>query len=95
MSGTNGNGSNWKNVALSAMWAVLLLFAGWMVADSRASRDELRAEIAQIRTQYVTDQQQASIDRQRIATMEEAIRQMTRSMDRIEAGIEDLKRRAQ
>lgn len=81
----HGNGG-WQKTALTALWAVLMVVAGWIYADARATQNQQREDIAAI-------QKQASLDQQRIAISEEAIRQMQRSLDRIESGVEELKRR--
>jgi hypothetical protein len=72
------NGNSWQKPAIAALWAVLVLFAGWMwTTNAEAQRDAaLRLQSSQ----------------ERIATLEEAVRGLTHSLDRIEAGVNELRR---
>jgi hypothetical protein len=73
---TNGNG--WQKPAIAGLWAVLLLFAGWIwTMNAQAQRD-------------ASEKLQSS--QERIATLEEAVRGLTHSLDRIEAGVNELRR---
>lgn len=72
------NGSGWQKTAIAALWAVLLLFATWVYSDAQAARADMAKTI------------QASVER--IATLEEAVRGLNRSLDRIEAGVNELRR---
>lgn len=89
--GTNGNGngngnSGWRGVALSALFAVLLAVAGWTATDSQTARNDMRADIVAL-------QKERAADAQRIATLEEGMRQLLRYLDRIESGVDELRRR--
>ena len=83
---SNGNTSGWQKAALSGAFAILLAAAGWGITDSQTARQETRQEITALK-------EKAALDQQRIATVEEGMRQMQRSLDRIEAALDDLRRR--
>jgi hypothetical protein len=72
---TNGNG--WKTPAIGALWAILLLLAGWFVQDSAAFRSEITKQIGESTA--------------RIAVLEEANRNIRESLARIEAGVGELR----
>lgn len=79
------SGNGWQKPAMAGLWAVVLLFAGWMwntnasaLKDASDQQQKLAAEI--------------SASQQRIATLEEALRGLSRSMDRIEDGVNELRR---
>ena len=81
----NDNGG-WQKAAIAGLWAVVLLFSGWMwntnataLKDASAQQQQLAAAV--------------SASQQRIATLEEAVRGLTRSLDRIETGVNDLRDR--
>lgn len=73
-----------KTAAITALWALLMLVAGWGFVDSRDARAETRVDIAQLRTD-VTD------SRQRIAVLEEAMKNQKEALVRIEDGVNELR----
>lgn len=82
----NGNGNGWQKTAIAGLWAVVLLFAGWMwQANASALKDATDRQAA---TEAIVRQSQ-----ERIATLEEAIRGLQRTMGRIEDGVDDLRGR--
>lgn len=74
----NGSHNGWQNKVTGALWAVILLLAGWTWSDAQSTRDELR--------------RQTQANAERIATLEESVRGLNRSLDRIEAGVNELRR---
>ena len=74
----------WKNALIGGLWAMLLLFAAWAYADSRSARAEAAATDLRL-------SQQVQEDRERIATLEEAMRGMRESLARIESGVNELR----
>jgi hypothetical protein len=82
----NGNGNGWQKPAIAGLWALVILFAGWMwLANTAALKDGADQQRA---TEALVRQSQ-----ERIATLEEAVRGLTRSLDRIETGVNDLRDR--
>ncbi len=73
-----------KTAALTALWGLLLLFAGWGFVDSRDPRTETRVEIPQLRSDVVDS-------RQRIAVLEEALKNQRETLVRIEDGVNELR----
>jgi type VI protein secretion system component VasK len=88
---TNGNAS-WQKPAIAGLWALVILFAGWMWNMNEASQKA--AEAAQKAAAAKTDAAIETVHQtqERIATLEEAVRGLTRSLDRIEAGVDELRR---
>jgi hypothetical protein len=78
---TPGNGNGWKTPAIGALWAILLLLAGWFVQDSAAFRSEITKQIGESTA--------------RIAVLEEANRNIRESLARIEAGVARLSEQQQ
>jgi hypothetical protein len=76
---------SWQKPAVAGLWAVVILFAGWMWNANAAALKDMSDR--QLQTEEVVHQNQ-----QRIATLEEAIRGLTRALDRIENGVNDLRR---
>ena len=72
------NGNAWQKPAIAALWAMVLLFGGWAWTDATNARGELE------------NRTRASVER--IATLEEAVRGLNRSLERIEAGVNELRR---
>ena len=77
--------ASWQKPALAALWAVLLMFAGWMWVTNQAAQTEMRSDIQAIRQDRATDLQ-------RTAILEEAVRNQRESLQRIEAGVDELRR---
>lgn len=71
----------WKSAAIGALWAVLLLVVGWIAttATTKSAEAEKRLNAAE----------------QRIAIVEESNKGMQRSLERIEAGIDEMRRELQ
>lgn len=81
---TNGT-SGWQKPAIAGLWALVILFAGWMWSMNEASQKAAAAKTdAAVETVHLSQE--------RIATLEEAVRGLTRSLDRIEAGVDELRR---
>lgn len=72
--------TNMQKLAISALWAVLLLVAGWGFVDSRDARAETRDAINQIRID-------GSKTTERVAVMEETIRNQKEQLNRIERAV--------
>lgn len=73
------NGRNaWQKPVIAALWGLVLLFAGWSWSDAKDTRERLAL------------QQQTSLER--IATLEEAARNTRDALQRIEAGVNELRR---
>jgi phage shock protein A len=81
--GSNSNGG-WQKAALAALWAVVMLFAGWMYSSSAdAARKDADARAETSRTVQALSE--------RLATQEEATRNIRESLRRIEEGVNDLR----
>jgi hypothetical protein len=72
------NGNGWQKTALAALWAVSFALAAWTWQTTADAQRDTATKL------------QAS--QERIATLEEAVRGLTRSLDRIEAGVNELRR---
>ena len=80
------NGNGWPLKALTVSLLIISALAGWLwTANTTAIAENARKQSDQA---VVIQQSQ-----ERIATLEEAVRGLTRQMDRIEAGVEDRRRR--
>lgn len=75
-----------KTAALSALWGLLLLIAGWGFMDSRDARAETRQEIAGLHIEAA----QVAV---KVAVLEEAVKNQKEQMDRIESGVNELRHR--
>jgi hypothetical protein len=78
------NGS-WKNYALHVLWALTVAMMGWFMTESTTDRERIRRDTQRI------EQRQAD-DNARIAVNEEQVRNVRESLQRIEAGVEELRR---
>lgn len=78
-------GKNWQQIALGGLWVLVLLFAGWVWTEAKDAREDMAAAIR-------VHAQQSSADRERIAILEEAARNTRESLQRIEAGVNELRR---
>jgi hypothetical protein len=83
---SNGSGSSWRTAAISGLGAVVLLLSGWSYADSRAAQQQSSATISAL-----ADAQR--IDRERIAILEEANRNVRESLQRIESVVNEIRDR--
>jgi sigma54-dependent transcription regulator len=82
MAETNGNGNGgWRSYLLGTSGALLFALVGWTATDAATARTEMSRELA--------------ASAQRIATLEEANRNMRESLARIEAGVDELRRAMQ
>ena len=87
MSETNGNGNGTaQRVLLGGVWAVLLLLAGWIATNARDANVQLQAQIQ--RNEAITQSNST-----RITTLEAWIEYQQRQLDRIEQGVDELKKR--
>lgn len=85
MADHNGNGNGaWKTAAIGGLWGILLLIAGWALADSSSARKEFRDA-------DVTLRQQMSDTQQRVAALEAALKYQSEALQRIEAGVDELR----
>lgn len=82
---SNGNGNAWQKPVIAALWAVLLIGAGWVYSDARDTRKTVQATVKALET---TDQESL----QRIAVLEENARNVREALKRIEEGINELRR---
>lgn len=86
MADHNGNANGaWKTVVISGLWAILLLIAAWALADSSAARREFREADASLR-------QEVSETKQKAAVLEEALKNQREQLQRIEAGVDELRK---
>lgn len=84
---TNGNG--WQKPAIAGLWALVLLFLGWLWTANDSARRELGDRLEKAQASATA----ASLSNQeRIATLEEAVRGLNRSLDRIETGVDELRK---
>ena len=70
---------------VAALWLVVILFAGWLWSNTNEARADMNREIAKVRAEQ-------QIDKERIATLEEATRNIRESLSRIEDGVNNLNR---
>lgn len=75
------NGNGWRSTLLGALFVALMAVVGWIATDLQTSRGEMAKELSE--------------HRQRIAILEEANRNSAASQDRIERGVEDIRRQLQ
>jgi len=73
-------------VLLGGVWAVLLLLAGWIATNARDANVQLQAQIQ--RNEAITQSNST-----RITTLEAWIEYQQRQLDRIEQGVDELKKR--
>ena len=78
-------GKGWHSVAMGGLWVLVLLFAGWVWAEAKDAREEMAQTIR-------VHAQQSAADRERIAILEESTRNMRESLQRIETGVNELRR---
>jgi hypothetical protein len=83
---SNGNGTSWRTAAISGLGAVVLVLSGWAYSDARAAATQSAATIATL-----ADAQR--IDRERIAILEEANRNVRESLQRIESVVNEIRDR--
>lgn len=75
-----------KNILISGMFTILLLVVGWVYAEGKEARAITVAAVAELQAGRITDLQ-------RLATLEEAVRGLSRQLDRIEQGVDEVKTR--
>jgi hypothetical protein len=82
MTPRNNEGKSWQQVALSAVFAVLLLVAGWLYSSYNEKQNQLSNEFNAFRTAQlsITGEQNA-----RIAVLENEIKNFKEVMVRMEA----------
>lgn len=78
------NGNGWKTAAISALGGALLLLAGWTWSGANdTSRDiQQRIQAVQAETKALSE---------RVATQEEATRNIREALQRIENGINEMR----
>lgn len=79
------NGNGWRSTIMGGLFTVLVLVIGWIATDVQTSRAEMTRKISE-------EQQKNSDQAQQIAVLEEAMRGLMRSVDRIESGVNELRR---
>lgn len=74
----SGADSGWQKPVIAGLWAIVLLFAGWVWADVQQTKTDTAKTIQQFG--------------ERLATQEEATRGVRESLFRIENGVNELRR---
>lgn len=69
--------AGWQKAANVALWAVVLMLVGWIYADAASARAEQAKTIQALS--------------ERVATQEEATRNIHQSLERIESGVNELR----
>lgn len=85
MSEQRAENGSWKNAALHVMWAFIVAVMGWFLTESSTDRDRVRVDTQRI-------EQRQSIDNARISVLEEQFRNNRETLQRIESGVEELRR---
>lgn len=83
MAGDQSTG--WRATLLGALFVVFMAVVGWVATDAQTAR-------TQAQQQLDAQAKQLSDQAQRIAIVEEALRGVTRTLDRIEDGVNELRR---
>lgn len=78
MNDVSANNNGWQKAAIVALWAVLLMLVGWIYSDAAQARAEQTKTIQALS--------------ERVATQEEATRNVRESLARIETGVNELRR---
>jgi Tfp pilus assembly protein PilO len=78
-------GSSLQKFVMTALWAIVLLLAGWTYQDSQRTRHQLETELLELRLT-------TSINQQKVAVLEEALRNAKEALMRIESGVLELQR---
>lgn len=78
-------GSGWQKPAVAGLWAVVLLFAGWMWSANAAVLKDVADKQASTESMLRASQE-------RIATLEEAGRNTREALKRIEDGVNEIRR---
>lgn len=81
---TDGNGS-WKNAALHVLWALIVAIMGWFLTESGTEREHARTDNQRL-------QQERVVDNARISVLEEQFRNLRESLQRIETGVDELRK---
>lgn len=79
------NGNGWRSTLLGALFIAFMAVVGWVETAAQTARFEMAKKLDE-------QQQQISEQQQRTAVLEEAMRGLMRSMDRIESGVNELRR---
>lgn len=82
---TNGYGSSWQRPTLLAGGPLILLLVTWLWTENTTAIQENKTRLERIERVNQTQSE-------RIATQEEATRNIRESLQRIENGIEELRR---
>lgn len=74
-------GNGWRATLLGALFVAFMAVVGWIATDLSTARNDMAKELSE--------------HRQRIAILEEANRNSAASNERIERGVEDIRRQLQ